>query len=61
MLTFNGLHSIISQKIELFITTAVRILNPTKSYPQKQSQLFQKNFGFKSKSGRKREDDEGEN
>jgi hypothetical protein len=29
-LTFNGLHGIISQKIVLFITTAVRTANPTK-------------------------------
>jgi hypothetical protein len=28
-LTFNGLHGVISQKIELFITTAVRTSNPT--------------------------------
>jgi hypothetical protein len=28
-LTFSGLHTIIHQKIELFITTAVRILHPT--------------------------------
>jgi hypothetical protein len=28
-LTFNGLHGIISQKIELFITTAVRTSSPT--------------------------------
>jgi hypothetical protein len=28
-LTFNGLHGIISQKIELLITTAVRTSNPT--------------------------------
>jgi hypothetical protein len=28
-LTFNRLHGIISQKTELFITTAVRTLNPT--------------------------------
>jgi hypothetical protein len=28
-LTFNGLHGVISQKIELFITTAVRISKPT--------------------------------
>jgi hypothetical protein len=28
-LTFNGLHGVISQKIVLFITTAVRTLNPT--------------------------------
>jgi hypothetical protein len=27
-LTFNGLHGVISQKIELFITTAVRTSNP---------------------------------
>jgi hypothetical protein len=27
-LNFNGLHGVISQKIELFITTAVRIANP---------------------------------
>jgi hypothetical protein len=27
-LTFNGLHNIISQKIELFITTPVRTSNP---------------------------------
>jgi hypothetical protein len=26
---FNGLHSVLSQKIEFFITTAVRTLNPT--------------------------------
>jgi hypothetical protein len=30
-LTFNGLHGVISQKIVLFITTAVRTSNPTKS------------------------------
>jgi hypothetical protein len=28
-LTFNGLHGVISQKIELFITTAVRTSSPT--------------------------------
>jgi hypothetical protein len=28
-LIFNGLHSVISQKIVLFITTVVRISNPT--------------------------------
>jgi hypothetical protein len=28
-LTFNGLHGIVSQKIEVFITTAVRTSNPT--------------------------------
>jgi hypothetical protein len=28
-LTFNGLHGVISQKMELFITTAVRTSNPT--------------------------------
>jgi hypothetical protein len=28
-LTFNGLHGVISQKIILFLTTAVRISNPT--------------------------------
>jgi hypothetical protein len=28
-MTFNGLHGVISQKIELFITTAVRTSNPT--------------------------------
>jgi hypothetical protein len=28
-LTFNGLHGVISQKIGLFITIAVRTLNPT--------------------------------
>jgi hypothetical protein len=28
MLTFNGLHRVISWKIELFITTAVRASNP---------------------------------
>jgi hypothetical protein len=27
-LTFNGLHGVISHKIELFITTAVRTSNP---------------------------------
>jgi hypothetical protein len=27
-LTFNGLHAVISQKIVLFITTAVRTSNP---------------------------------
>jgi hypothetical protein len=27
--TFDGLHGVISQKIELFITTAVRTSNPT--------------------------------
>jgi hypothetical protein len=27
-LAFSGLHDVISQKIELFITTAVRTLNP---------------------------------
>jgi hypothetical protein len=31
-LTFNRLHAIISQKIVLFITTAVRTSNPTKIY-----------------------------
>jgi hypothetical protein len=30
-LTFNGLHGVISQKTELFITTAVRTSNPTQS------------------------------
>jgi hypothetical protein len=29
-LTFNGLHGVISQKIKLFITTAVRTSNPMK-------------------------------
>jgi hypothetical protein len=29
LLTFKGLHSVISQKIELFITTAVGTSNPT--------------------------------
>jgi hypothetical protein len=29
--TFSGLHGIISQKIELFITTAVRTSNPTET------------------------------
>jgi hypothetical protein len=29
LLTFNGLHGVISQKIVLFITTAVRTSNPT--------------------------------
>jgi hypothetical protein len=28
-LTFNGLHGVISQEIELFITTAVRTSDPT--------------------------------
>jgi hypothetical protein len=28
-LTFNGLHGLVSQKIEPFITTAVRTSNPT--------------------------------
>jgi hypothetical protein len=28
-LTFNGTHGVISQKIEIFLTTAVRTLNPT--------------------------------
>jgi hypothetical protein len=28
-LTFNGLHGVISQKIVLFITTAVRTSNPS--------------------------------
>jgi hypothetical protein len=32
-LTFNGLHGVISQKIEAFITTALRISNPTKAFP----------------------------
>jgi hypothetical protein len=31
-LTFNGLHGVISQKIVLFITTAVRTSNPTNVY-----------------------------
>jgi hypothetical protein len=31
-LTFNGLHGIISQKIELFISTAVRTSNPIYTY-----------------------------
>jgi hypothetical protein len=31
-LTFNGLHGIMSQKIELFITTAVRTSDPTRHY-----------------------------
>jgi hypothetical protein len=31
-LTFNGLHCVISQKIELFLTTAVRTSNPTWLY-----------------------------
>jgi hypothetical protein len=30
-LTFNGLHGVISQKIVLFITTAVRTSNPTRN------------------------------
>jgi hypothetical protein len=30
MLTFNGLHGVISRKIELFLTTAVRTSNPTR-------------------------------
>jgi hypothetical protein len=29
LLTFNGLHCVISQKTELFITTGVRTSNPT--------------------------------
>jgi hypothetical protein len=29
MLTFNGLHEVVSQKLELFITTAVRTSNPS--------------------------------
>jgi hypothetical protein len=28
-LTFNGIHGVISQKIELFITTGVRYSNPS--------------------------------
>jgi hypothetical protein len=32
-LAFNALHGVISQKKELFITTAVRILNPTDHHP----------------------------
>jgi hypothetical protein len=31
-LTFNGLHGVISQKLELFITTAVRTSNPAILY-----------------------------
>jgi hypothetical protein len=31
-LTFNGIHGVISQEIELFITTAVRTSNPTEIY-----------------------------
>jgi hypothetical protein len=31
-LTFNGLHGIISKKIVLFITTAVRTLNPSRGF-----------------------------
>jgi hypothetical protein len=31
-LAFNGLHCVISQKIELFITTDVRTSNPTQYY-----------------------------
>jgi hypothetical protein len=37
-LTFNGTHAVISQKIELFIATAVRTSNPTyykSNYPEK--------------------------
>jgi hypothetical protein len=30
-MTFNGLHAVICEKIELFITTAVRTSNPTPS------------------------------
>jgi hypothetical protein len=30
-LTFNGLHGVIAQKIQIFITTGVRTSNPTKS------------------------------
>jgi hypothetical protein len=32
-LTFNGLHDVISQKVVLFITTAVRTSNPTWKCP----------------------------
>jgi hypothetical protein len=31
ILIFNGLHGVISQKIALFMTTAVRISNPSQS------------------------------
>jgi hypothetical protein len=31
-LSFNGLHGVISQKIELFITTSERTWNPTRNY-----------------------------
>jgi hypothetical protein len=37
-LTFNGLHGIISHKIELFITTTVRTSNPTQ-YPARSQQM----------------------
>jgi hypothetical protein len=33
-LTFSGLHCVISQKIELFITTAVIISNPIRNYKE---------------------------
>jgi hypothetical protein len=53
-LTFNGLHGVISQKIELSITTAVRTSNPTEmketflfytakdffSFPQRSDRLW---------------------
>jgi hypothetical protein len=35
LLTFNGLHGVISQKIELSITTSVRTSNPTQCSPAK--------------------------
>jgi hypothetical protein len=34
-MTFNRLHGIVSQKIELFIMTAVRISNPTDLFTTK--------------------------
>jgi hypothetical protein len=39
-LTFNGLHGVISQKIEFFITTAVRTSNPRSSKGFENGKIF---------------------
>jgi hypothetical protein len=43
-LTFNGLHGVISQKIELFITTSVGTSKPVASFPLNQSYLINNNY-----------------
>jgi hypothetical protein len=43
-LIFNGLHGTITQKIELFITAAVRIPNPTKIYICTHQELYHHSF-----------------